>query len=125
MTSPPDRQDWITSFARELRHIDDYQSLVDLARREMAARFGLTTAWLYVFEREEDEQETLHVLDRFIANQNGIPAAMIPSPIRLFFGSFMNVPNTTSQHAATNTAVENGCSGVRNPGDRVRFTGAS
>jgi len=59
MTSPPDRQDWITCFARELRHIDDYQSLVELARREMAARFGLSNAWLYVFEREEDEQAVL------------------------------------------------------------------
>jgi len=59
MSPPPDRQDWITSFARELRHIDDYESLVELARREMAARFGLTTAWLYVFEREEDEQAVL------------------------------------------------------------------
>ena len=59
MTASPDRPDWITSFARELRHIDDYQSLVDLACREMAARFGLTSAWLYVFEREEDEQAVL------------------------------------------------------------------
>src|SRR5688572_12126588 len=59
MTIPDQAQDWISSFSRELRHIDDYESLVDLARREMQARFGLTNAWLYVFEREEDEHAVL------------------------------------------------------------------
>ncbi|HEY6724070.1 MAG TPA: ATP-binding protein [Polyangiaceae bacterium] len=59
MTIPDQGQDWISSFSRKLRHIDDYESLVDLVRQEMQARFGLTNAWLYVFEREEDEQAVL------------------------------------------------------------------
>lgn len=58
MTLPPG-QDWISSFSRALRHIDDYESLVDLVRSEMQSRFGLTNAWLYVFEREEDEHAVL------------------------------------------------------------------
>ncbi|HEU5073999.1 MAG TPA: ATP-binding protein [Polyangiaceae bacterium] len=59
MTVPALGQDWISAFSRELRHIDDYAGLVELVRREMSARFGLTNAWLYVFEREEDEQALL------------------------------------------------------------------
>ena len=42
--------------SRELRRVDDYDGLVELVRAELAARFGLTNAWLYVFEREDDEQ---------------------------------------------------------------------
>ncbi len=49
----------LTSFARELCRVDDYQELVELVRREWGARFGLTNAWLYVFEREEDEHALL------------------------------------------------------------------
>src|SRR5690606_21846205 len=59
MTIPDQGQDWLSSFSKELRHIDDYASLVDLVRKEMQVRFGLTNAWLYVFEREEDEQAIL------------------------------------------------------------------
>ena len=49
----------LTTFARELCRIDGYDELIDLVRRELAARFGLTNAWLYVIEREEDEQALL------------------------------------------------------------------
>jgi len=49
----------LTRFARELCRIDDYDALIELVRRELAARFGLTNAWLYVIEREEDEQALL------------------------------------------------------------------
>lgn len=59
MTIPDQGHDWLSSFSKELRHIDDYASLVDLVRKEMQVRFGLTNAWLYVFEREEDEQAIL------------------------------------------------------------------
>ena len=59
MTVSAQGQDWISTFSRELRHIDDYEGLVELVCREMNARFGLTNAWLYVFEREEDEQAVL------------------------------------------------------------------
>ncbi len=50
---------WLTEFARELRRIDDYDGLIELVRRELHARFGLTNAWLYVFVREDDEQAVL------------------------------------------------------------------
>ena len=49
----------LTRFARELCRVDDYDALVELVRRELTARFGLTTAWLYVVEREEDERALL------------------------------------------------------------------
>jgi signal transduction histidine kinase/ActR/RegA family two-component response regulator len=47
------------AFARELRRVDSYDGLVDLVRRELGERFGLTSAWLYVFEREDDEHANL------------------------------------------------------------------
>ena len=50
---------WLLSFSQKLRRIDDYVSLVDLVRAELHARFGLTSAWLYVFEREEDTEAVL------------------------------------------------------------------
>ena len=50
---------WLTAFARDLRRVDDYDGLVEVVRRELRARFGLTNAWLYVFEREEDQQALL------------------------------------------------------------------
>ena len=40
---PPDAG-WLSSFSRELRRIDDYDSLVGLVRAEVNARFGLTNA---------------------------------------------------------------------------------
>ena len=49
----------LTRFARELCRVDDYDAVIELVRRELAARFGLTNAWLYVIEREEDEQALL------------------------------------------------------------------
>ena len=49
----------LTRFARELCRIDDYDALIELVRRELAARFGLTNAWLYVIEREDDDQALL------------------------------------------------------------------
>jgi uncharacterized protein YigA (DUF484 family) len=55
----PDATSWLLAFSRELRRVDDHQALVDLVRNAVSARFGLTNAWLYVFEREEDEQAVL------------------------------------------------------------------
>ncbi|HTB59819.1 MAG TPA: ATP-binding protein [Polyangia bacterium] len=49
----------LTTFARELCRIDDYDGLVELVRRELGGRLGLTNAWLYVFERADDEQALL------------------------------------------------------------------
>jgi len=56
-----DRSDtgWLLAFSRELRRVDDYAGLVELVRGEVATRFGLTNAWLYVFERDEDEEAVL------------------------------------------------------------------
>ena len=50
---------WLSAFSRELRRIDDFDGLVDLVREELKTRFGLTNAWLYVFEEEEDEHAVL------------------------------------------------------------------
>src|SRR5688572_21694015 len=50
---------WLLAFSRDLRRIDDYDSLVDLVRAQVNARFGLTNAWLYVFVREDDEHAVL------------------------------------------------------------------
>src|SRR6478609_6799523 len=50
---------WLFAFARDLRRVDDYDTLVELVRSEVRARFGLTNAWLYVFEREDDEHAVL------------------------------------------------------------------
>ena len=49
----------LTTFARELCRVDDYDALIELVRGELAARFGLTNAWLYVIEREDDQQALL------------------------------------------------------------------
>jgi signal transduction histidine kinase/ActR/RegA family two-component response regulator len=51
--------DWLGSYSRELRRVDGYPALVELVRRELHTRFGLTNAWLYVFETEEDRQAVL------------------------------------------------------------------
>ena len=51
--------DWLGSYSRDLRRVDDYRGLVELVQRELAARFGLTNAWLYVFETEDDKQAVL------------------------------------------------------------------
>jgi signal transduction histidine kinase len=55
---PSSEKRWGT-FARDLRGVDDYDGLVELVRRELEARFGLTNAWLYVFEREGDDHAVL------------------------------------------------------------------
>jgi signal transduction histidine kinase/ActR/RegA family two-component response regulator len=57
--APPPIDCSLTSFARELCRVDGYDELVELVRGELGARFGLTNAWLYVFERAEDEQALL------------------------------------------------------------------
>jgi signal transduction histidine kinase/ActR/RegA family two-component response regulator len=51
--------DWLGSYSRDLRRVDGYAGLVELVRRELNTRFGLTNAWLYVFETEEDQQAVL------------------------------------------------------------------
>ena len=50
---------WLLGFSRELRRIDDYDGLIELVREELKSRFGLTHAWLYVFEDQEDEHAVL------------------------------------------------------------------
>jgi signal transduction histidine kinase/CheY-like chemotaxis protein len=44
------------SFSRELRRVDSYDALIELVRRDVLARVGLTNSWLYVLEQEEDDQ---------------------------------------------------------------------
>jgi signal transduction histidine kinase/ActR/RegA family two-component response regulator len=58
-SSPSIQADWLSNFARELRRIDDYENLVELVQRTLGTRFGLTNAWLYVFERADDEHAVL------------------------------------------------------------------
>ncbi len=50
---------WALRFSRDLRRVDGYSALVELVRDELKTRFGLTNAWLYVFEEEEDEHAVL------------------------------------------------------------------
>ena len=50
---------WMHAFARELRRVDSYDALAELVRGELYVRFGLTSSWLYVFERDDDEQARL------------------------------------------------------------------
>jgi signal transduction histidine kinase/CheY-like chemotaxis protein len=50
---------WMHAFARELRRVDSYDALVELVRGELYVRFGLTSAWLYIFENEGDEHARL------------------------------------------------------------------
>jgi signal transduction histidine kinase/ActR/RegA family two-component response regulator len=50
---------WMHAFARELRRVDSYHALVELVRGELYVRFGLTSAWLYVFEQDDDEHARL------------------------------------------------------------------
>ncbi len=49
----------LESFSRELRRVDTYDALIELVRSDLDERFGLTNAWLYVCEREEDNQFVL------------------------------------------------------------------
>jgi GAF domain-containing protein len=46
--------DLFDGFARELRHVDSYDELIGLVQRQVLSRLGLTNAWLYVLEREDD-----------------------------------------------------------------------
>jgi signal transduction histidine kinase/ActR/RegA family two-component response regulator len=56
-SSPPGLGDLLfESFSRELRRVDSYDGLIELVRRDVLARIGLTNAWLYVLEQEEDDQ---------------------------------------------------------------------
>ena len=59
MEGRPPEERTLLSFSRELRRIDDYEGLIELVRREVDSRFGLTNAWLYVFEREKDDHAVL------------------------------------------------------------------
>lgn len=47
---------WLHAFSSDLRGVDDYAALIALVRNTLHARFGLSNAWLYVFERDDDEQ---------------------------------------------------------------------
>ena len=51
--------DWLASYSRELRQVDDYSGLVTLVRAKLEERFSLTNAWLYVFEWEDDDHAVL------------------------------------------------------------------
>ncbi|HEY4395772.1 MAG TPA: ATP-binding protein [Polyangia bacterium] len=46
----------LDSFSRQLRRVETYDQLVALVRDEVSERFGLTNAWLYVCEREDEVQ---------------------------------------------------------------------
>lgn len=50
---------WLHAFSSDLRGVDDYAALIALVRNTLHARFGLSNAWLYVFERDDDEQAVL------------------------------------------------------------------
>ena len=54
---------WLLAFSRELRRVDGYDGLVELVRKELETRFGLTNAWLYVFEEAEDAHAVLVAAD--------------------------------------------------------------
>jgi signal transduction histidine kinase/CheY-like chemotaxis protein len=57
---PPGTGDLLfESFSRELRRVDTYDQLIELVRQDVRARLGLTHAWLYVLELEDDEQFVL------------------------------------------------------------------
>jgi signal transduction histidine kinase/CheY-like chemotaxis protein len=49
----------LESFSRELRRVDSYDQLIALIQKELHARLGLTNAWLYVSEHEDDSEFTL------------------------------------------------------------------
>ena len=49
----------LDSFSRHLRRVDSYDALIALVRDEVARRFGLTNAWLYVCEGEDDNKLVL------------------------------------------------------------------
>jgi len=55
-SSPPDAADALLfeAFSRELRRVDTYAELIELIRQDVRARIGLSTAWLYVCEHEDD-----------------------------------------------------------------------
>ena len=49
----------LQSFSRELRRVDSYDELIELIRQEVQNRLGLTHAWLYVVESEDDQHALL------------------------------------------------------------------
>jgi signal transduction histidine kinase/ActR/RegA family two-component response regulator len=50
----PSAADSLLSFSRGLRRVDDFQQLIELVLCAFRP-LGLTNAWVYVYEREEDE----------------------------------------------------------------------
>jgi signal transduction histidine kinase len=56
---PTDEVAALDAFSRQLRRVDSYDTLIALVRDEVAARFGLSNAWLYVCEGEDDTQLVL------------------------------------------------------------------
>jgi signal transduction histidine kinase len=49
----------LDAFSRLLRRVESYDQIVGLVRDEVTSRFGLTNAWLYVCEGEDDTQLSL------------------------------------------------------------------
>jgi len=62
--------------SRELRRVDGYDDLIAVIRENVATRFGLTNAWLYVREREE---ETSSSWSRRLARKATPSASSYPS----------------------------------------------
>ena len=60
-SSPPSIGDALLfeAFSRQLRRVDSYDELIELIRQDVRARIGLSNAWLYVVEHEDDTQLVL------------------------------------------------------------------
>jgi signal transduction histidine kinase/ActR/RegA family two-component response regulator len=60
-SSPPSVGDALLfeAFSRQLRRVDSYDELIELIRQDVRARIGLSNAWLYVVEYEDDPQLVL------------------------------------------------------------------
>src|SRR6185503_15441176 len=49
----------IDSFSRQIRRVDTFDELIETVRAEVSLRFGLTNAWLYVCEGDDDSRLVL------------------------------------------------------------------
>jgi two-component system, cell cycle sensor histidine kinase and response regulator CckA len=100
----------LTTFARGLCRIDDYDELIELVRRELEAHLGLTNAWLYIIEREEDDQAVLVAVagPKAAAIRQELPVAPLAadrvlSALRRDEGPIV-IPDARASSAITETA---------------------